>query len=80
MARLHDADEDWDDDYDEDTDETMPCPYCHRAIHDDSVRCPYCGNYLSEEDVPQKSKPLWLILAAIACLLIVLMWIVSGVR
>ena len=61
-------------------DDTMPCPYCGRTIHEDSVRCPHCENYLSEEDLPGKPKPLWLILAAIICLLAALTWILGGMH
>jgi predicted nucleic acid-binding Zn ribbon protein len=76
MASRRHSDDDWNDDSDDD--DTMPCPYCGRVIHEDSVRCPYCENYISEEDMPQKPKPLWLILAAIVCLLVALMWILGG--
>jgi predicted nucleic acid-binding Zn ribbon protein len=72
MAPRRDTDDDGDEDFD---DETIPCPYCGASIHDESVQCPRCGNYLSEEDRPHRRKPLWLVLAAIACLLAALLWI-----
>jgi DNA-directed RNA polymerase subunit RPC12/RpoP len=76
MPPRHDTDDDWDDDFDRDTeDETIPCPYCGESMHDESVQCPHCGNYLSAEDRPFERKSLWLILAAIACLLAALLWI-----
>jgi predicted nucleic acid-binding Zn ribbon protein len=82
MPRPNSTNDDWDDDSDDweedsDDDSLMPCPYCDRPIHNESVRCPHCGNYLSEEDAPRKPKPLWLILAALACLLAVLTWILG---
>jgi predicted nucleic acid-binding Zn ribbon protein len=81
MARRSIVEDDWDGDWDDETgdgsddDCFISCPYCKRSIHEDSERCPYCENYLSEEDAPSKAKPLWLILAAIVCLLIVVVWI-----
>jgi hypothetical protein len=80
MAPRCASDDDWDDDFDEDSDDdcTMPCPHCGRSIHEDSVRCPHCENYLSEEELPSKPKPLWIILAAVVCLLAALTWILGG--
>lgn len=77
MAPSRDLDHDWDEDAEEDVDddESIPCPYCGESMYEESVQCPHCGNYLSEEDRPHKRKPLWLILAAIACLLAALLWI-----
>ncbi len=68
--------DDWDGG-DEEESATIPCPYCHRQIHEDSERCPYCENYLSREDAPPSRKPWWLILGAIACLYAVYRWIVG---
>jgi predicted nucleic acid-binding Zn ribbon protein len=75
MAPRCAADDDWNDDAEDDV---MPCPYCGREIHEDSVRCPYCESYLSAEDRLGRLKPLWFVLAAIVCLLVVLMWIFGG--
>ena len=62
----------------DDNDETVECPYCHRAMHEQTLRCPYCENYLSEEDAPSRRKPVWIIVAVGFCLLIVVMWIMRG--
>jgi hypothetical protein len=66
--------EDWAADVDE-SEPTIPCPYCHRQIHEDSQRCPYCENYLSQEDAPPAPKPWWIILGVLACLFAVYLWI-----
>jgi len=76
MARYADNDDDdeayWDDvsgiDDDDDSDETVPCPFCKRPILEDTPRCPYCEQYLSEEDFARGSKPLWVIVTAVVCL------------
>jgi predicted nucleic acid-binding Zn ribbon protein len=60
----------WDD---ADDDDTMPCPYCRRAIHDDAVQCPHCGNYLSEEDAPARHS-WWFLAGVILCLILALGW------
>ena len=63
------------DDYDEDDDhDTIPCPHCRESIHEDAERCPYCEQYLSDEDAPAKPKPLWIVAAAVICLVLVLFW------
>ncbi len=28
--------------------DTVPCPVCRRAIHDESVSCPHCGHWLED--------------------------------
>jgi uncharacterized paraquat-inducible protein A len=81
-AHAHDDDDDeWEDDsdsdtYGEDDDEpTVPCPACRREMLEDSIRCPHCGHYVSTEDQPPESKPLWVIATAVVCLLMALVWI-----
>lgn len=70
-----DKEEDWGDDatgYDE---ATEPCPYCKKLIPEDTPHCPYCGHYISEEDAPPQQKPWWIIVGALACLVVVYFWI-----
>lgn len=84
MARRT-LEDDWDDD-DEVNDEggdTIPCPNCHRHIHEDSVRCPHCENYLSEEDdaTPPRRRPWWIILGFVLCFVVIYLWLRSwGLR
>ena len=81
MARHTADDERWgdpDDDEgsaDEDGADTVPCPYCRRLVPEDAPRCPYCEVYLSAEDAPPSPKPWWLVLGALVCLLIVIVWV-----
>jgi hypothetical protein len=88
MARWAEEEDSWDDNLDLDDDEidvpdeeddepTIPCPYCHKEIHEDSQRCPYCEQYISREDSPPSRKPWWIILGALACLYVVYRWIVG---
>lgn len=84
------AEQDWDDEEDGDSDSaqqysfqddseddepTVPCPYCHRAIHEDAQRCPYCENYISAEDSPQPGKSWWIVLGAVITLAMFCWWI-----
>ncbi|MFL5342287.1 MAG: zinc ribbon domain-containing protein [Gemmataceae bacterium] len=62
---------------DEDDDPTIPCPYCRKPIHEDSPRCPYCEQYISEEDAPPARKPRWLIVGAVVCLAVAVLWALS---
>jgi hypothetical protein len=76
-----DDDDDWDDpdegDFSGDDDEpaTVTCPYCHEQVYEDAVRCPKCGNYISQEDAPPAQRPWWIVLGAVAVLLIVALWV-----
>jgi hypothetical protein len=82
---MHDDDEDDDSDYSgfdtsgEDDDATAPCPFCGVAVYDDAERCPACGNYVSREDAPASKTPLWIIVGLALCILIVIVWLLSGV-
>lgn len=74
------SDDDWDDDgdsFDDDEPVTVACPYCHEEMLEDSPRCPSCGRYVSDEDSPPKSKPLWLLATIVVCLIIALIWLVD---
>ena len=81
-----DIDEDWDDDTgefddaaDDSTDEpTVPCPYCQRAILEDSPRCPYCERYISAEDHAGRRQPVWIVVTAVVCLAMALWWIFAA--
>lgn len=72
-----DAEADWDDDLSEDDDgePTIPCPYCHREMLEDSPRCPHCERYISAEDHAGPRRPTWVILTAIVCLAAALWWV-----
>lgn len=74
-----DDESDWDDDdesgdWDSD-DETLPtilCPNCREEILEEAVRCPYCGNYASREELRGPERPMWFIVTAIGCIVLVL--------
>ena len=64
-------DDDWDEEFDENLDE--PVIHARTAgeeMLEDSPQCPSCGNYISAEDLPVTSQPLWVILTAIICLIL----------
>ena len=66
-----------DDDWDNDEDDTVPCPYCRRPIPEDTPRCPYCEQYISEEDAAPQPKAWWIIVGALACFFLILLWILG---
>jgi len=71
-------DDEWDDsedsEFDEaDSEDTVPCPYCSAAIHEEAERCPHCENYISREDAPSR-VPLWMKLTALVCLVAAILW------
>ena len=47
-------------------------------VEERELGCPACGHYLSREDSPAAQKPLWIIVGAIICLLIIVLWAVWG--
>lgn len=61
-----------------DDDVTAPCPFCGEEIYDDAERCPACGKYLSREDAPNDKKPHWIIVGAMVCLAIAILWAIFG--
>jgi uncharacterized paraquat-inducible protein A len=61
----------------DDDEETVPCPYCRRAVLEDAERCPYCEQYISQEDAPPTGKSWWIIVAAALCLFGTAWWIFS---
>lgn len=76
MPSHADDGEEWEDDWDDDPPEdddgdepTVACPFCRQEIFADSPQCPSCGRYLSAEDFAGGSKPLWVIVTAVVCLL-----------
>jgi predicted nucleic acid-binding Zn ribbon protein len=74
----YDEDDAWEDEYDgEESLPTIQCPYCNRAIYDDSVRCPHCENYISQEDAPSRPAA-WIAVGVVICLAIVFFWIFLG--
>jgi hypothetical protein len=56
---------------------TVRCGHCKKYIFEDSVRCPYCKHLQLEE--PTHKKPLWIIIAAILCILGFAGWLLVGV-
>lgn len=83
MARQTMDNEDWEDDWNDDSfdpdadneEPTIACPYCGCDVHEDSPRCPSCENYLSQEDRPTATKPLWFLIGAGLGLLVFLRWL-----
>jgi hypothetical protein len=71
-------DDDWQPDEDEEDDDTVSCPHCHQPVYEGAEQCPNCGVYLSEEDKPAESKPPWIIVGGLICVVIVILWVWKG--
>src|SRR3954452_24133862 len=56
---------------------TVRCGRCKKFIFEDSVRCRYC-KHLQLEEQAQK-KPLWIIIAAVLCIIGFTFWLLVGV-
>jgi len=54
---------------------TVPCPFCREHVYDNAEWCPHCRNYLFYEGAIPPEKPWWLVGGVVACLLVVLYWI-----
>ena len=61
----------------DDEEPTVPCPYCKRAIHEESQLCPYCDQYISQVDAPATRQPWWIIMGVVLCLYVVIRWLAS---
>ena len=70
-------DDDWEDDLDEDDEDNgyIDCPHCGQSMLEAADYCPSCDRWMSDEDTPKKSQPLWLIIGIVICLVISLGWI-----
>ena len=80
----HISEQDFDDDdaadspnrFDGDDEEpTVECPYCGHQVHADSPRCPACENYLSDEESPASTRPLWFFIGVALGLLAFVRWL-----
>jgi uncharacterized paraquat-inducible protein A len=60
-----------------DDDPTMECPHCQETIFDESEQCPACGKYLSAEDAPPASKPTWIVVTGVICLIVAVLWAIG---
>jgi hypothetical protein len=58
--------------------ETVPCPFCKHPVYENAEWCPQCRNYLFYDGEPAAPKPRWLIAGVVACLLVVLYWILRA--
>jgi hypothetical protein len=59
-------------------DDTIPCPYCRKAVYEEAERCPHCERYISREDAPIGPVPWWMVVGVILCTLVLLAWIFGG--
>jgi len=64
---------DMDEDDGEELAETAPCPYCKEPLYEQAERCPHCGRYIAQNE-GRGRKAIWILIAAIACLVAVFMW------
>jgi len=76
-----DDDDDLDDDVEyegsyDDQEITIPCPHCGRDVVEDIASCPYCGNYITDADRTKSSRPLWITLTIILCLIMAIGWVI----
>ena len=52
-----------------DDQDTVPCPFCGRAVYEFADVCPKCHNFIGGSDDPSRSRrPLWVTVAVLACL------------
>jgi len=71
-----DEDDDWDEGPDDDEgDETVTCVHCGREVYGDAEQCPHCGNYFSAEEASVTNQPVWIIVVALICLAVALVWV-----
>jgi predicted nucleic acid-binding Zn ribbon protein len=76
------ADEEWvDDDGDADDeneprDDTLSCPTCRRAVHEDTQQCPHCGEWITPVDLRRRwMRWVW---TAVVILLVLSLALVTG--
>jgi hypothetical protein len=55
--------------------ETLPCPFCGKAVYESADVCPHCRNFVSFGELPNR-KPWWVLAAAVALLTALLLCVV----
>lgn len=57
-------------------DDTVDCPQCGAAIHEDAPRCPECGHWV-ENETPARTTSggmLWAVIVALLIAVILVFW------
>ncbi len=44
---------------------SLPCPHCHKSVHEDVEWCPYCGMGITRDTSVLSGKPHWYVVLAI---------------
>lgn len=60
-----------------DDEPTVACPYCGEEMLEDAPQCSHCGNYISAEDHQAVTKPRWVVVTAILCLIMAVGWLLA---
>lgn len=63
------------DDWDDEDNGYIDCPYCGKTMLEDAEYCPSCDRWMSGEDLPKPTQPLWIIVGIALCLAVALTWI-----
>jgi hypothetical protein len=59
-----------------DAQEFIRCPHCRKYILDEATQCPYCKNWVEEGG--KSRKPLWILITALICVVLGILWLLSG--
>ena len=60
-----DADDDWND-VDDSDDGYVSCPYCGATMLEDAEYCPKCDRWITNDDLPAKRLPWWIVVIVMA--------------
>ena len=53
------------------------CPHCSKLIPANIYNCPKCGEYTTGGTTPVRRRRLWVVVTAIAVLLVFLGWVLG---
>jgi hypothetical protein len=70
-SEADDDDEEWPED--DENDHYIPCPYCGETMLEAADYCPACERWISNEDLPPKRHPWWIVAVILVLIAAVLL-------
>ena len=71
------VDEEWHGGDDDSDDGYIPCPHCGETMLEAADHCPYCDRWITNEGLPAKRHPWWIVAIV---LILVFVLVMSAVR
>ena len=64
-----------DNDLGDNDDETLACPSCRNAVHEDTQKCPHCGDWIIPVEPTSRKRRFFYVAVAVMLLLVLLFFV-----